>query len=91
MGKWRKRPVTVEAVQWLRHGDHPEVKRYPDSSPVINKALCCCKRITADHGWVSTLEGGHIVCPKDWIIRGVAGEYYPCKPDIFRATYEPEE
>ena len=42
------------------------------------------------HGWIDTLEGGHIVCPGDWIITGVKGEHYPCKPDIFDATYERE-
>lgn len=40
------------------------------------------------HGWIDTLEGGHTVCPGDWVITGVQGEYYPCKPDIFEATYE---
>jgi hypothetical protein len=40
------------------------------------------------HGWIDTLEGGHIVCPGDFIITGVQGERYPCKPDIFEATYE---
>lgn len=40
------------------------------------------------HGWIDTLEGGHIVCPGDYIITGVKGERYPCKPDIFEATYE---
>lgn len=44
-----------------------------------------------DHGWIDTLEGGHIVCPGDWVITGVNGEHYPCKPDIFAATYEPVE
>lgn len=43
------------------------------------------------HGWIDTLEGGHNVCPGDWIITGVKGEKYPCKPDIFAATYEPVE
>jgi hypothetical protein len=42
-----------------------------------------------DHGWIDTLEGGHIVCPGDWIITGVKGERYPCKPDVFAMTYEP--
>ena len=41
------------------------------------------------HGWIDTKEGGHIVCPGDFIITGVQGERYPCKPDIFEATYEP--
>lgn len=47
-----------------------------------------CGRIMHAHGWIDTLEGGHIVCPGDWIIKGVKGELYPCKPDIFEATYE---
>lgn len=47
-----------------------------------------CGHIMHNHGWIDTLEGGHIVCPGDWIITGVKGERYPCKPDIFDATYE---
>lgn len=42
-------------------------------------------------GWIKTLEGGHIVTPGDWIITGVSGEHYPCKPDIFEKTYEKVE
>jgi len=42
-----------------------------------------------EHGFIDTLEGGHRVCPGDWIITGVAGERYPCKPHIFRETYSP--
>ncbi len=48
-----------------------------------------CADIMHNHGWIETLEGGHIVCPGDWIITGVKGERYPCKPDIFEQTYEP--
>jgi hypothetical protein len=44
---------------------------------------------TEDRGYIKTLEGGHLVTPGDWIITGVKGEFYPCKPDIFKATYEP--
>jgi len=40
------------------------------------------------HGNVKTLEGYHIACPGDYIIRGIQGEHYPCKPDIFKATYD---
>jgi len=47
-----------------------------------------CGNLIDQHGWIDTLEGGHIVCPGDWIITGVKGERYPCKPDIFEATYE---
>ena len=47
-----------------------------------------CGHVYGIHGWIDMLEGGHIVCPGDWIITGVEGEHYPCKPDIFDATYE---
>ena len=50
-----------------------------------------CNGMMHYHGWIDTLEGGHIVCPGDWIITGVQGEHYPCKPDIFEATYEKEK
>lgn len=61
--------------------------------PNVPGADACakCSAIMHVHGWVDTLEGGHIVCPGDWIITGIAGEYYPCKPDIFNATYETVE
>lgn len=48
-----------------------------------------CGKPMHDHGWIDTLEGGHIVCPGDWVITGVKGERYPCKPGVFAATYEP--
>jgi len=47
-----------------------------------------CGQVMNVHGWIDTLEGGHVVCPGDWIITGVQGERYPCKPNIFEATYE---
>lgn len=89
--RFRKRPVIIEATRWLKAGDHPNV-----STPTIDgydgKGTCrTCGLSMRDHGWIDTLEGGHIVCPGDWIITGVAGEHYPCKPDIFEQTYEPVE
>jgi len=48
-----------------------------------------CGKTMHEHGWIETKEGGHIVCPGDWIITGAQGEHYPCKPTIFAATYEP--
>lgn len=72
--KFRKKPVVIEATQWFKNGDHPEV--------------------WIDHNgtaFIPTLEGVHIVTPGDWIITGVKGEHYPCKPDIFEATYERAE
>ena len=60
--------------------------RRPDVSP---EQLCRhCSKCMHDHGWIDTLEGGHIVCPGDYIITGLKGEYYPCKPDIFEMKYE---
>ena len=47
-----------------------------------------CGKMMYVHGWIDTSEEGYIVCPGDWIITGVKGEYYPCKPDIFEETYE---
>jgi hypothetical protein len=57
---------------------------------VKGSTLCVhCQKPFKDHGWIDTLEGGHRVCPGDFVITGVKGERYPCKPDIFAATYEP--
>ena len=98
--KYRKRPVVIKASQWKHNGDHPDdgdsyegkVVRYFRHPDVPNDSMCKqCGRTFHDHGWIDTLEGGHIVCPGDWIITGVAGERYPCKPDIFVQTYDPVE
>lgn len=96
---FRKKPVVIEAFQmtegrrgdnidwpnwlnvaWNKNHDEPGAvfpKNYPDSDGTDE--LC-----------IFTLEGVHLVQFGDWIIRGVKGELYPCKPDIFEATYEPE-
>ena len=67
-----------------------QIVRYFRSPDVSGKKSCQhCGQIMHVHGWIDTKEGGHIVCPGDWIITGVAGELYPCKPDIFEATYDP--
>jgi len=60
--------------------------RRPDVS-AAHKCSHCFDQMH-NHGWIDTLEGGHIVCPGDWIITGVQGEVYPCKPSIFDSTYE---
>lgn len=62
-------------------------------TPDFDGQLECkhCNDIMHNHGWIDTLEGGHTVCPSDWIIKGIAGEFYPCKHDIFIATYEAVE
>jgi len=98
MPKYRKKPVVIEARQWFNLGDHPEVKQYNiamqklEDLPKSNGVFCSgCNKEFMHHGNVKTLEGWHIVCPGDWIIKGVKGEFYPCKPDIFAATYEKVE
>lgn len=86
MAKFRKKPVVIEATQWLKNGDHPEVTELHGAGGKICEA---CGHRSNEHAWCPTLEGNHIVCPGDWIITGIKGEHYPCKPDIFEATYEP--
>lgn len=67
-----------------------EVVRYFRHPNVSGDTKCKhCSVNMHDHGWIDTLEGGNMVCPGDWIITGVKGEFYPCKPDIFEMTYEP--
>ena len=90
MQKYRKKPVVVEASQWFKNGDHPAVEPWTQRRPGREPKFPCqyCGKPLGEHGWIETLEGGHIVCPGDYIIQGVQGEFYPCKPDIFEATYE---
>ena len=87
--KYRKKPIVIEASVWREKGDHPEVGHYRRPDDPNNRQCEKCGHIMHRHGWIDTLEGGHIVCPNDWIIEGVKGEFYPCKPDIFEMTYEP--
>ena len=68
-----------------------KVVRYFRRPDIAGGTVCRhCSLTMHDHGWIDTKEGGHIVCPGDWIITGVQGEQYPCKPDIFTATYDEE-
>ena len=91
MAKFRKKPIVVEATQWFKNGDHPEVSMFPPKPHRPNESCLNCGHVGRRHGWIDTLEGGHLACPGDWIITGVQGEHYPCKPDIFKQTYEPVE
>lgn len=85
MAKYRKKPVVIEAVQWDGVGlqDPPDWVRMALKLGIMDRA-------GDGNGLViETLEGQMKVSPDDWIIRGVKGELYPCKPDIFAATYDP--
>lgn len=80
--KYRKKPIVIEAVQW--NGDNLEE----------------CLNFMSDNGFhsyghnhnkeimIKTLEGNMVASVNDYIIKGVSGEFYPCKPDIFEKTYE---
>jgi hypothetical protein len=76
--KFRKKPVVIEAIQW-------NGKNYSE----VNKFFGCDKFISdGDRVVIRTLEGRMLAEVGDWIIKGVKGEFYPCKPDIFEKTYE---
>lgn len=88
MSKYRKKPVVIEAVQlswstWQEMCKFADVGRIEDGRPegYMGAGQRCCMRIPTLEGVMNANEG-------DWIIRGTQGELYPCKPDIFAATYE---
>jgi hypothetical protein len=89
MSKYRKKPVVIEAYQW--DNQKTNVQDWPDwlveaLNTRSGEAGCL---YNTPSGWkISTLEGHMEVSSDDFIIRGVQGELYPCKPDIFDATYE---
>jgi len=74
--KYRKKPVVIEAVQF-NGGNWEEISDF-------------CKDMDINNGRmiIKTLEGVHTASVGDYIIKGVKGEFYPCKPDIFHMTYE---
>ena len=92
MSKFRKKPVVIEAVQlrwdtWQEMCDHAKVGRLEDGKP---EGFWPDGVGTGRIGMnIPTLEGLMQAHEGDWIIRGVKGELYPCKPDIFALTYEP--
>lgn len=80
--KYRKKPVVIEAIQW--NGDKEEVVNFVGN----NVKFILGNEDGFDIPVIHTLEGDMIVRRKDYIIKGVNGEFYPCKPDIFDKTYE---
>jgi hypothetical protein len=89
MAKYRKKPVVIEAVQlrWDTWGEmvvHAGVGKLKDGKPEGKATSLGVIGLI-----IPTLEGVMTAEQDDWIIRGVKGELYPCKPDIFEATYEP--
>lgn len=85
MAKYRKKPVVIEAIQFTRN-NFQEIKEFTDSKA---HTLTIEKRIDGIATCIiPTLEGQHIATEGDFIIKGVEGEFYPCKPNIFNKTYE---
>ena len=76
---YRKKPVVIEAVQWTGE-NHAEMCEFID--PEVFEIIPRVGLV------IHTLEGDHHASPGDYIIKGVNGEFYPCKPDIFAKTYE---
>jgi hypothetical protein len=81
MAKYRNKPVVIEAVQYLHT---------PESRTEIIKFMSKESALFSDTQglFIPTLEGNMTASKNDWIIKGVNGEFYPCKPDIFEKTYE---
>lgn len=89
----RKKPVVIQAVQWT--GDNLQeilefVSMHPDFNTWFknNDEYTDFVRNDGNRFRIKTLEGTMYADKGDWIIQGVKGEFYPCKPDIFDATYE---
>ena len=82
--KYRKKPVVIDAIKFtgVNEARMKEISDFIGYEPEV---------VNVDnllHIVIVTLEGNHLARPGDFIIKGVAGEFYPCKPDIFAATYE---
>ena len=82
--KYRKKPVVIEAIEWVGVNTD-EIKEFCPTA----KLDCRCGAVVKIT--IPTLEGDMTVSYGDYIIKGVNGEFYPCKPDIFLKTYEPAE
>ena len=81
MKKFRKRPIIIEAEQFVIWNN----EKIPLFITIHGVTFPVTKEKTIV---VPTLEGQHIASNLDWIIKGIQGELYPCKPDIFEKTYE---
>ena len=77
MNKFTKKAVTIEAVQFLA-GNFDEIEEFVGGDAEFRDGELI----------IATLEGPLRAAPNDWIIKGIKGEFYPCKPDIFEATYD---
>ncbi|PCE13279.1 hypothetical protein [Enterococcus faecium] len=87
--KYRKKPVIIEAVQFDRSKAEKDVaKYYPMVTDLASSTTALGVEEREDRFFISTLDGSMTVIDGDYIIQGVEGEFYPCKPDIFEKTYD---
>ena len=88
--KFRKKPVEIEAYQYdgTHYGLNKICREFWDMLVYTEINVFTDKVKTFE---IETLEGNHVVSEGDWVIKGIKGEYYACKPDIFKLTYEPIE
>ncbi len=84
--KFRKKPVVIEALQFTGQ-NYEEIKEFCPGIQLYSIDDDGATYLRANP-IIHTLEGDHLCTPGDWIIKGVKGEFYPCKPDIFEAPYE---
>ena len=86
MQKFKKKPVVIDAVQW--DGTEELADQIASDWVAPNSGITIMTHDGCDSVFIETLEGEMEAKVGDWVIRGVAGELYPCKPEIFAATYE---
>ena len=95
--RYRKKPVVVEAIQWTGENQREMFDFLTNGEKKDEHMESFGEHFRIDHTAVrgglviKTLEGDHLANIGDYIIKGVAGEFYPCKPDIFEKTYEVAE
>lgn len=95
--KYRKIPVVIEAIQWTGDNQREMFDFLTNYEKTDDHMSVSGEHFVIDHNAVKggliikTLEGNHVANIGDYIIKGIAGEFYPCKPDIFKDTYEVAE
>lgn len=91
MSLFRKKPVVIEAFRWTGGPDQTEEPEWMVSAIISGTVRFVDKGTTKVSLMIDTLEGAHRANQGDYIIKGIKGELYHCKPDIFEATYEQVE
>ena len=87
--KYRKKPVVIEAYQWMPRSLENQADWPQWLKDAFRKGVFGLRSLSSKIVSIETLEGPQRVSDYDWIIQGIKGELYPCKPDKFDMTYEP--